>query len=78
MPISDLHSLLSQMHPSLDPVRYVYCMIEPPVNESILRAAVATVREREGVTVVLPQAQAGELACTFACRRKRYRRPVAV
>ncbi|AEY93597.1 MULTISPECIES: ACT domain-containing protein [Streptomyces] len=53
---SDLRTLLGGMRPELNPGRYVFTMAEGGVPSGC--SPVVTVAEREGLTLVLPQADA--------------------
>jgi len=63
---TDLDTLLSALEPALDPVEYVYCTGPAAVGDPI-----ATFREAEGVTSILPRGEAERLGIpfTFPCRR---------
>ncbi|WP_433454964.1 ACT domain-containing protein [Streptomyces sp. CA-142005] len=53
---TDLQTLLSGMRPELNPGRYVYTMAEGGVPSGV--TPVVTVAEQEGLTLVVPQAEA--------------------
>lgn len=53
---TDLQTLLSDMRPELNPGRYVYTMAEGGVPSGV--TPVVTVAEQEGLTLVVPQAEA--------------------
>jgi hypothetical protein len=55
--ISSLTTLLRSMEPMLHDGVYAYCVVPPDADTSAL-APVVTVRESEGLTVVVPAAQA--------------------
>ncbi|MCH8855722.1 MAG: ACT domain-containing protein [Proteobacteria bacterium] len=55
--ISDLTALLRTMEPELHDGAYAYCVVPPGTDLSAL-SPVATVAEAEGLTVILPEAQA--------------------
>ncbi|MCT6881818.1 ACT domain-containing protein [Snodgrassella alvi] len=56
---SNLHVLLQSAAPQHNAGKYVFCTVKQPVVE-LLSAAVATVQESEGTTLILPQAVADE------------------
>lgn len=56
-PISDLATLLASMEPELHGGTYAYC-VAPPGTDWRGLSPVVTVAESEGVTLVLPEAQA--------------------
>lgn len=61
-PICDLQEMLRGMAPDLDevtPCRFI--LITPDIAPQALGAAIATVREAEGVTAVIPSSLAEEL-----------------
>ncbi|MEU8687780.1 ACT domain-containing protein [Streptomyces sp. NPDC048665] len=53
---TDLRSLLGGMRPELNPGRYVFTMAEGDVPSGV--TPVVTVAEQEGLTLVVPQAEA--------------------
>ena len=53
--------MLAQMSPRLDPVRYCFVVISPDIAPQALGAAIATFREDEGVTAIVPESVAREL-----------------
>ncbi|MEU6589626.1 ACT domain-containing protein [Streptomyces sp. NPDC046881] len=53
---TDLRTLLSDMRPELNPGRYVFTMAEGGVPSGV--SPVVTVAEQEGLTLVVPQADA--------------------
>ncbi|MGW3169294.1 ACT domain-containing protein [Streptomyces sp. NPDC001153] len=53
---TDLQTLLRDMRPELNPGRYVFTMAEGGVPSGV--TPVVTVAEQEGLTVVVPQAEA--------------------
>ncbi len=57
MPISDLTILLQSMEPVLQSGVYVYCPVSHDTDLSGVKA-LATFRETEGMTVVLPEEEA--------------------
>ncbi|MDR7379406.1 hypothetical protein J2X19_004100 [Rhodoferax ferrireducens] len=67
-PISDLPTLLAHMEPTLNPGSYAFCSVDPG-STITLGDVVATVREPEGLSIVLPEARALELQLTplFRC-----------
>ena len=54
--------MLAQMAPRLDPVRYCFMVITPDTAPQALGAAIGTFREDEGVTAIVPEPVARELA----------------
>jgi hypothetical protein len=62
----DLARLLATLAPALDPRPYVFVACgERPLDPGLVDAAIGLVREREGVTLILPEevARAWGLAC---------------
>ncbi|EMH4161679.1 ACT domain-containing protein [Pluralibacter gergoviae] len=51
---NNLHVLLQHASPQLNPGKYVFCTLASP-SSALSDLAVVTVRETEGVTLVLPQ-----------------------
>ncbi|WP_084104134.1 ACT domain-containing protein [Demequina sp. NBRC 110056] len=51
---TDLETLIASMEPVLDPVTYVWATVDGLASAGALIDAVATVREGEGMTLVLP------------------------
>lgn len=60
---TNLDRLLASMKPELNPGPYVFCTLPGPVPDGI--RPVVTVREPEGLTVVVPQAQADTLGLPY-------------
>lgn len=58
--ISDLQTLLSNMQPKLDPGRYAFVSL-PPGDAIDFTAVVASIREPEGLSVIMPECKAHEL-----------------
>lgn len=69
-PISDLDELIRSMRPELLDGEFVYCTVPGPAVPAGL-SPVATVREPEGLTLVLPvaEAEAAGLSGSFRCRQ---------
>jgi dihydrofolate reductase len=69
-PVSDLAELIRSMRPELQDGEFVYCGVPGPAVPAGL-TPVATVREAEGLTLVLPadEAAAAGLAGSFRCRQ---------
>jgi dihydrofolate reductase len=69
-PVSDLAELIGSMRPELQDGEFVYCGVPGPAVPAGL-TPVATVREAEGLTLVLPadEAAAAGLAGSFRCRQ---------
>lgn len=61
---TDLADLLAGMRPRLRPGRYAFASVPDGVG---VTAAVVTVAEDEGTTVVVPEANAGGLATEYPC-----------
>lgn len=61
----DLRTLLKSMSPELDPGRYVFTTVpDGVVPEGV--SPVVTVTEREGLTLVLPEAEADRAGLAYA------------
>lgn len=58
--INNLGTLLSSMQPVLNPGRFAFVSL-PPGSTLELRSIVASIREPEGLSVVLPEESAAEL-----------------
>ena len=58
--VRDLAAMLKQLSPRLDPDRYRYVQIEPSNAAQLLGAAIATFREEEGVSAIVPAAIADQ------------------
>lgn len=63
---SDLDTLIATMQPQLDPVTYVWASMEGLAAAGALIDAVATVREAEGLSLVLPIDAASRHGLDFA------------
>ncbi|WP_139924126.1 ACT domain-containing protein [Hymenobacter sp. DG01] len=61
---TDLTQLLRTMKPELQPGAYVFCTVASP-EALLLAEAIGTFREREGHTVILPQATADRLGLPY-------------
>ena len=59
--ISNTNAMIAGMKPALDPVDYCFVTISPDIAVQALGAAIATFREDEGVTAIIPAWLAGEL-----------------
>ena len=68
---TDLATLIASMEPRLDPVTYAWASVDGLAAAAALVDAVATVREDEGLTLVLPldAAVSHGLEPEFPCRR---------
>jgi hypothetical protein len=66
-PVSDLTVLLRSMQPVLHADTYAYCVVPAGTDLSAL-SVVVTVAESEGLTVVLPEAQAIEAGLSVLFR----------
>ena len=60
----NLSALLQQLTPVLGPETFVFCSVETEHEHSSL-TPLATVREEEGLTLVVPQAQADVVGLTY-------------
>lgn len=58
--VRDLDGMLEQLSPRLDADRYRYVQIEPSNAAQLLGAAIATFREDEGVSAIVPAAIADQ------------------
>jgi uncharacterized protein len=58
--VSDLTALLKNLAPQLSEERWVFCVAHR-VPEALTRAPLMTFREEEGLTLVLPEADAASL-----------------
>ena len=58
--VRDLAAMLKQLSPRLDPDHYRYVQIEPSNAPQLLGAAIATFREEEGVSAIVPAAIADQ------------------
>lgn len=67
---ADLPTLLATLRPHLDAVEYVYATL-PDLSRAAALDPIATFREAEGVTCILPHAtaEAHALPFTYPCRR---------
>ena len=65
-----LRNLLASMRPSLDGPVYVFAALGQDVREAP-QSAIMTLREREGLTVVLPHEDAATLGLDAICRSRR-------
>lgn len=59
--VRELPAMLAQMAPRLDTVLYRFTLVTPDIAQQLLGGAVATFREAEGVTAIVPAALAEEL-----------------
>jgi len=66
-PISNLTLLLQSMEPELHSGVYVYCSVSHATDLSAV-SALATFRETEGITIVLPEAEALQACFTVMFR----------
>ena len=64
-PIRDLHTLLAQISPALDPREYVFVTSTAP-HDAAAQVARLTFHEDEGVTYVLERARAETLGLAYA------------
>jgi hypothetical protein len=67
----DLAALIRSMRPALQPGVFVFATLGPGTPMPPRVAPVATFREAEGLTLVVPEAEAAAagLAATFRCRQ---------
>jgi hypothetical protein len=63
---TDLAVLLRTMRPTCDGRPYVFCCVPPGDAAALLDRAVGMVREAEGVTLVLPQADADAAGLAYS------------
>jgi uncharacterized protein len=61
---TDLEKLIRAMQPELNPGAYVFCTLNPQEVPAGLRP-LGSFREKEGVTVILPQSQADQLGIPY-------------
>ncbi len=70
-PITDLQALLRDMSPSLHAEPYAFCTTTPARSLAVWPVAVGLFRESEGVTIILPTADADAAGLaydgTWAC-----------
>ena len=66
---SDLDKLLRSLRPSLGEEKYVYCCTSEPTNFKELEPLV-TVREAEGLTMVLLEEEAHRAGTKFSTRNQ--------
>ncbi|WP_291169326.1 ACT domain-containing protein [Erythrobacter sp.] len=59
--VGELRAMLAGMAPRLDPRRWRFVLVEPGNAPQLLGAAIATIREDEGVTAIVPARLAEEL-----------------
>lgn len=65
----DLARLLAGLAPALDPIPYAFVALgDAPLDAALIDAALGLVREREGVTLVLPEATARARGIETAAR----------
>jgi uncharacterized protein len=62
----DLHELLRQLTPILNPGCYVYCQID--ASTTLPPSAISRFREAEGLTVIVPQADAVKMGLPIRFR----------
>jgi uncharacterized protein len=62
---TDLATLLKGASPVLNPGEYVFCTLATP-SQTLLASAVATIKEQEGHTLVLPKVLAEQQGLEFA------------
>ena len=62
---TDLDKLIREMRPELNAGEYVFCSMDPKDRLANLEP-LGWFREREGVTLILPKAQADELALPYS------------
>ena len=63
--IVERERLLSEMHPELVEGEYVFCTVSAALSDYAKLEPVATLREREGLTLVLPKATARKAGLSF-------------
>lgn len=59
--VTETSAMIAQMEPALDPVRYCFVNVTPEIAPQVLGAALATFREDEGVSAIVPEELAREL-----------------
>lgn len=57
-PITELHELLARLSPRLEPGEYLFCTLRGVVEPPAHLQALATIREPEGLSLVIDQHQA--------------------
>lgn len=57
----DLDAMIAQLEPLLDETLYRFVLVTPDIAPQALGGALATIREREGVTAIVPTYLANEL-----------------
>ncbi|XUU61858.1 ACT domain-containing protein [Erythrobacter sp. HA6-11] len=60
-PISKTSAMIAQMDPELDSMRYCFVIVTPDIAPQVLGSALATFREDEGVSAIVPESLAHEL-----------------
>lgn len=60
-PVTGRQQMLAHMAPRLDPRNWCFMLIDPAIAPQALGAAIATFREDEGVTAIVPEPVAREL-----------------
>jgi len=60
-PVTDRAAMVAQMSPSLDDEIWRFVAVSPGTAPQLLGAAIATFREEEGVSAIVPAALADEL-----------------
>lgn len=66
-PLSDLKDMISSMEPVLNEGVYVYTSV-PHGSDTSMMSPIATVREIEGITVIIPESEALELGLPMLFR----------
>ena len=61
---TDLHTLLQTMKPQLNEGKYVFCVLDS-LKTAYTLAPLCMFREKEGVTVIIPKAQADEIELPY-------------
>ena len=59
--VTDKAAMIGRMDPALDPQTWRFVPVAPDTAPQILGSAIATFREREGISAIMPTAVADEL-----------------
>ena len=60
-PVGETNAMIAGMAPRLDPRTYRFVLVTPDTAPQLLGAAIATFREEEGVTAIVPSDATDEL-----------------
>ena len=61
-PVRETAAMIAAMQPRLDPRSYRFVLVTPDTAPQLLGAAIATFREEEGVTAIVPSDVADDLS----------------